>query len=142
MFFFFQVSCFVCHANVDDIEKHFLTAHQIPLTTMNTIKQCCLCGFHCDLKTSNLFEHQLRTHAGVCYSSTLKQFIRFEPPPPPLSRTIITKNNNRLSSHQRALTTHTDKVKSPNSKKEKRIFEFIYLFFISTEIRLSKMCYQ
>jgi hypothetical protein len=79
---------------------------------MNTIKQCCLCGFHCDKKNSSLFEHQLRTHSGVCYSSILKQFIHFEPPPPPLSRPIITKTNDRSSSsQQRVLTTYTEKVK-------------------------------
>ncbi len=98
--------------NIDDIENHFLTAHQIPLTTMNAIKQCCLCGFHCDSKNSSLFEHQLRTHAGVCYSSILKQFIRFQPPPPPLTRPVANRNNNRISADRRALTTHTDKVKS------------------------------
>lgn len=77
---------------------------------MNTIKQCCLCGFRCDKKNSSLFEHQLRTHLGVCYSVVLKQFIRFEPPPPILSRT-----NNRLilpssSSPHRNLATYTEKV--------------------------------
>ena len=80
---------------------------------MNTIKQCCLCGFNCDAKNSSLFEHQLRTHAGVCYSSILKQFIRFEPPPPPLTRPAVNRNNNRISAHRRVLTTHTDKVKFP-----------------------------
>jgi hypothetical protein len=85
---------------------------------MNTIKQCCLCGFLCDQKkTLSLFEHQLRTHSGVCYSSILKQFIRFEPPPPPLSRTITPKTNNKLvlpssSSQRRVLTTYTEKVKN------------------------------
>jgi len=110
IFFLFKVLCFFCNINVDNIENHLLTSHQIQLITMNTIKQCCLCGFHCDKKNSSLFEHQLRTHLGVCYSSTLKQFIRFEPPPPPLSKT-----NNRLIlpsalSQRRVLTTYTDKV--------------------------------
>ena len=94
---------------------------------MNTIKQCCLCGFHCDdRKNVSLFEHQLRTHSGVCYSSVLKQFIRFDPPPSPLSRTVITKttNNNRsllpsISSQGRVLTTLTDKVTG------KRSFRFL-----------------
>jgi hypothetical protein len=83
---------------------------------MNTVKQCCFCGFRCDKKNASLIEHQLRTHSGVCYSSVLKQFIRFEPPPPPLSRTIISKDNNRLTSstsspQKRTLTTYTEKVK-------------------------------
>ncbi len=79
---------------------------------MNTIKQCCLCGFHCDKKTTSLFEHQLRTHSGVCYSAVLKQFIRFEPPPPPLTRQIIPKVNTRLilPTSGRVLTTYTEKV--------------------------------
>jgi len=106
----------VCNINIDDVENHFISSHQIKLTTMNTIKQCCFCGFQCDKKNPSLFEHQLRTHSGVCYSSILKQFIRFEPPPPPLSRTIISKDNPRLvlpssSSQRRTLTTYTEKVK-------------------------------
>ncbi|CAF3324996.1 unnamed protein product [Rotaria sp. Silwood1] len=113
-----NLSCFVCKKNIDDIENHLMSSHQIQLITMNKIKQCCLCGVHCNKKNTSLFEHQLRTHSGVCYSSTLKQFIRFEPPPPPLSRTIIAKDNNRLilpssssssSSNKRTLTTDTEK---------------------------------
>ncbi|CAF2853759.1 unnamed protein product [Rotaria sp. Silwood2] len=111
-----NLSCFICKKNIDDVENHFVSSHQIQLITMNKIKQCCLCGIHCNKKNSSLFEHQLRTHSGVCYSSVLKQFIRFEPPPPPLSRTIISKDNNRLilpssslSSNKRTLTTRTEK---------------------------------
>ncbi|CAF0795611.1 unnamed protein product [Rotaria sordida] len=112
-----NLSCFICKKNIDDIENHFISLHQIPLITMNKIKQCCLCGIHCNKNTSSLFEHQLRTHSGVCYSTILKQFIRFEPPPPPLSRTIISKDNNRLilpsssssSLNKRTLTTYTEK---------------------------------
>ena len=93
-----------------------MTLHQIQLTTMNTIKQCCLCGFRCNKKKPSLYEHQLRMHTGICYSSVLKQFIRFEPPPPPLSRTIISKHNNRSIlpsslSHGQTLSTCTEKVK-------------------------------
>lgn len=107
--FFRLVSCFVCHINVDNIDNHFRSSHQIQLTTMNTIKQCCLCGFHCDAQNSSLFEHQLRTHAGVCYSSVLKQFIRFQPPPLPSSHS---KTQPRLAVPVRkgTLTTQTEKV--------------------------------
>jgi hypothetical protein len=96
---------------------------------MNTIKQCCLCGFQCDKKNSSLFEHQLRTHSGVCYSVVLKQFIRFEPPPPPLSKITIMKDNNRtvLSTvvpQKRILTTFTEKVKT-----NLKIILLIYCFF-------------
>ncbi|UJR33382.1 hypothetical protein I4U23_020830 [Adineta vaga] len=110
------ISCYMCQIMVDDLENHFLTLHQIQLATMNTTKQCCLCGFKCDQnKYRSLFEHQLRTHTGVCYSNVLKQFIRFEPPPSPVQSTI-SKDNDRLilptsssTPHGRALVTHTEK---------------------------------
>jgi len=50
-----NLSCFVCKINVDNIENHFLVTHHIPLSTMNTIKQCCLCGFHCDKKKIQVY---------------------------------------------------------------------------------------
>ncbi|CAF3920184.1 unnamed protein product [Adineta steineri] len=106
--------CFVCRTTVDNIENHFLQAHQIELTTMNIIKQCCLCGFKCDKKNVSLFEHQLRAHSGVCYSSILKQFIRFEPPPSLVPKITTSKVNNRFilplsSSNKRSLVTCTEK---------------------------------
>ncbi|CAF1624739.1 unnamed protein product [Rotaria magnacalcarata] len=107
-----NLSCFACKKNVDDIENHFISSHQIQLVTMNTMKQCCLCGLHCNKKTFSLFEHQLRTHSGVCYSSILKQFIRFDPPPPPTPRTILSKSNSQSisrSSNRPTLTTCTEK---------------------------------
>ena len=87
---------------------------------MNTIKQCCLCGFHCDVKNSSLFEHQLRTHAGVCYSSVLKQFIRFQPPPPPSSSLL--KTHHRLPIQKGPLTTQTDKVINRTSRTSRLFF--------------------
>ena len=132
--FFRLVSCFVCHINVDNIEHHFRSSHQIQLTTMNTIKQCCLCGFHCDAQNSSLFEHQLRTHAGVCYSSVLKQFIRFQPPPLPPSSSSLSKIQSRLALPLRkgTLTAQTEKVIN-----ERLFGSFLYVVFL--EIRLSKM---
>lgn len=124
LFVFYLVSCFICNINIDNIETHLLTIHQIQIKTMYTIKQCCLCGFVCQKKNISLFEHQLRTHKGVCYSLILKQFIRFEPPPPPLS-----KSPNRLilpttSLQQRSLITYTEKVYRIQS-----FFIFCYILF-------------
>lgn len=112
-----SVSCFVCHTPVDDVENHFLSSHKIRLITMNTIKQCCLCGHHCDKQTSSLYDHQLRVHAGVCYSSILKQFIRFEPAPSLSSPAKSVEKNDHPPigtlprSQGRLLVTHTEKVR-------------------------------
>jgi len=76
-----HISCFVCQENLEDIENHLLTSHQIKLETMNKLHQCCLCGFQCKRKETSFFEHQLRVHSGVCYSTVLKQFLLFEPSP-------------------------------------------------------------
>ena len=100
---------------VDDLNDHLTTIHQTQIETLNSVKQCSLCGFTCDQKKpSSLFEHQLLTHTGVCYSSTLKQFIRFEPPPS-RSLPVNGKDHARLilpssSSSGRVLVTQTDKV--------------------------------
>lgn len=104
---------------IDDFENHFISTHQVELIMMNRIKQCCFCGFHSNKKSCGLYEHQLRTHLGVCYSSVLKQFIRFEPPPPPSSSSRIiaakTKTQSVASSNpslkRRTLTTVTEKVR-------------------------------
>ena len=103
---------------------------------MNTLKQCCLCGVYCLRKDSSLFEHQLRKHSGICYSSVLKQFIRFDPPPPPLIRSTAAKNNNNNNrsiilsslSQKRTLTTYTEKVKYLN-KYKKDFLSFCFLLF-------------
>ncbi|CAF0729259.1 unnamed protein product [Adineta ricciae] len=108
------VSCFMCNIMVDDLANHLTTIHQTQIETLNSVKQCSLCGFTCDQKKpSSLCEHQLRTHAGVCYSSTLKQFIRFEPPPSP-TLPVNGKDHARLilpssSSSGRVLVTQTEK---------------------------------
>jgi len=107
-----NVSCFVCNALIDDVENHFFTRHQVELSTMNTIGQCCLCGIRCDNTTKfTLLDHQLRVHLGVCYSSVLKQFIRFQPPPPLSSSLVESKNRSILPpiSSKRSLTTCTEK---------------------------------
>lgn len=127
------VSCFVCHDNIDDVENHFLSSHQIPLMTMNMMKQCCICGFHCKKKDASLFEHQLRVHAGICYSLVLKQFIRFEPAPP-----AISTPSPSTSSRPVTLSTYTEKVKRHSSKENWASFK--RCFYV--EIRLSKMRLQ
>lgn len=91
---------------------------------MNTIKQCCLCGFHCDGLNSSLFEHQLRTHAGVCYSSVLKQFIRFQPPPTPSSSLLKIHPRLALPIRKGSLTTQTEKVITRHVSSRRKILIF------------------
>lgn len=117
--FLVVVSCFVCQENLEDIENHLLTSHQIKLETMNKLHQCCLCGFQCKRKETSFFEHQLRVHSGVCYSTVLKQFLLFEPSP--ADYPVCSSSRSSTS-----LDTLTEKVKEKLDVWKRKFFVLVF----------------